>query len=262
MVRKLLLTILMAVLGCTPGTGTPQIGGQAPFGPGGRAPRLIHRVEPEYTHEACLASAEGAVVLYAMVKSDGSVGKVRVIRSVGFGLDESAMDTVRQWRFIPGSKDGKPADIPASIEIRFGPPGSSICRLAAEVYGMDTRWLTEEMAIPRLADRRVAVKIGAAEFLGRKGSSAAAEKALWNTFEEWHNQCAGRTASMDEENQRLEITLATALLKLPRPGIDHSKAGRVRGLCHSDVCRTRVDQLLEPDPAPPPGYPRVPSPTP
>jgi TonB family protein len=95
------------------GTGAFRIGN------GVTAPQLVYRVEPEYPEEARKAGIEGTVVLYAVVNPDGMIRNVRVIRSLDPVLDENAMKAVRQWKFKPGMKDGKPVPVAASIEVTF-----------------------------------------------------------------------------------------------------------------------------------------------
>ncbi len=84
-------------------------------------PRLISRVKPEYTAEARKARAKGVVTFYAVVGPDGKLRNIRLVRGLGYGLDEKAIEAVRQWRFKPGTKDGKPVLVPAMIEVRFPP---------------------------------------------------------------------------------------------------------------------------------------------
>ena len=86
-------------------------------------PRLIHKVEPEYTPEALEAGLEGAVVLRIEVGTDGAAHDIRVARSLGMGLDEKAVEAVRLWKFEPATRDGKPVAVPATIEINFRPYG-------------------------------------------------------------------------------------------------------------------------------------------
>ncbi len=80
---------------------------------------MIYRVEPEYTEAARKAKYQGTVVLYAVVGPDGKVRDLRVVRALGLGLDEKALDAVRQWKFRPGLKDGQPVAVAASIEVTF-----------------------------------------------------------------------------------------------------------------------------------------------
>jgi TonB family protein len=94
-------------------TGPYKIGG------GVSAPSLLHKVEPEYTEEARLARLVGKVVLFIVVGSDGKAHEMKVTRSLGLGLDEKAIAAVSEWRFRPGSKEGEPVDVQASIEVNF-----------------------------------------------------------------------------------------------------------------------------------------------
>lgn len=83
------------------------------------APRVVFRIEPEYTEEARSAKYQGSVVLSVLVDSEGSVREVRVIRSLGLGLDEKAVEAVRQWKFKPAMKAGKPVPSTTTIELPF-----------------------------------------------------------------------------------------------------------------------------------------------
>jgi len=65
-------------------------------------------VEPQYTDEARSARAQGAVVLEAIVRKDGSVSIRRVVRAVGYGLDDRAIEALQQWVFKPGTRGGVP----------------------------------------------------------------------------------------------------------------------------------------------------------
>ena len=64
-------------------------------------------------------SYQGTVVFQAIVGADGRIRDLRPVRALGMGLDEKAMEAVRQWRFRPGMKEGKPVDVMASIEVTF-----------------------------------------------------------------------------------------------------------------------------------------------
>ncbi len=88
-------------------------------GNGVSAPQLIEKVEPQYTEQARQAKYQGTVLLYIEVSPEGQPTNIRVQRSLGFGLDEKAVEAVRQWRFKPGTKDGTPVTVAATIEINF-----------------------------------------------------------------------------------------------------------------------------------------------
>ncbi len=105
--------------GVGPGEGGGIGGGVFRPGGGVSAPQLVYRVEPEYTEEARKAKYQGTVVLYAVVDPDGVVRTVRVTRSLGLGLDEKALQAVRQWKFRPGLRNGQPVSVAASIEVTF-----------------------------------------------------------------------------------------------------------------------------------------------
>ncbi len=84
-----------------------------------KLPRLADKTEPEYTDEARIARREGTVVLRVAIAADGRARNFRLLRSLGLGLDEKAVEAVRQWRFNPARKDGKKVTIVANIEINF-----------------------------------------------------------------------------------------------------------------------------------------------
>ena len=105
--------------GFGPGEGGGMGGGVFRVGSGVTAPSLIYKVEPEYSEEARKAKYQGVVVLYVEVDPGGRARNLRVLNSLGLGLDEKAIDAVRKWRFRPGYKDGKPVTVVAIIEVSF-----------------------------------------------------------------------------------------------------------------------------------------------
>jgi protein TonB len=106
-----------------PGAGPGKDGGYGgdAFSVGGdvSAPTIVYRVEPEYSEEARKVRYQGTVLLAAIVKRDGTVDVTRVIRMLGFGLDQNAIQALKQWRFRPAMKDGMPVDVTLNIEVRF-----------------------------------------------------------------------------------------------------------------------------------------------
>lgn len=82
-------------------------------------PTLIDKIEPDYSEEARLAKLEGTVILSIEIDQTGHAVDMSVIRSVGMGLDEQAMQAVNQWRFRPSMKDGKPVAVWAQVEVKF-----------------------------------------------------------------------------------------------------------------------------------------------
>jgi TonB family protein len=105
--------------GLGPGEGGGFGGGVFRVGGGVSAPVLVFKKEPEYSEEARKAKYQGTVVLYVEVDPSGKAVNMRVMRSLGLGLDEKAMEAVRQWKFKPGFKDGKPVTVAATIEVNF-----------------------------------------------------------------------------------------------------------------------------------------------
>lgn len=94
--------------------------GYAP-GNGITAPRLIREVKPGYTSDALRARIQGTVRLQAIVSPEGSVSSARVIRSLDatFGLDQEALNTLKQWRFLPGTRAGRAVPVLIEVELTF-----------------------------------------------------------------------------------------------------------------------------------------------
>ncbi len=105
--------------GFGPGEGGGVGGGVYKIGGGVSAPALIYKVEPEYSEEARKAKFQGTVVLYVVVDEKGNPRDLRVVRALGLGLDEKAIEAVQKWRFRPGMLQGKPVPVAATIEVNF-----------------------------------------------------------------------------------------------------------------------------------------------
>jgi len=105
--------------GFGPGEGGGVGGGVYRVGGGVTAPSLLYKKEPEYSEEARKAKYQGTVLLYVEVDPSGKATNIKVQRSLGLGLDEKAIEAVRQWKFKPGYKDGKPVTVAATIEVNF-----------------------------------------------------------------------------------------------------------------------------------------------
>jgi TonB family protein len=95
------------------GSGALKVGG------GVTAPQLLHKVEPEYSEEARKAKFQGTVVLYIEVDTNGKATNIHVVRSLGLGLDEKAIEAVKKWTFLPGKKNGVPVTVQATVEVNF-----------------------------------------------------------------------------------------------------------------------------------------------
>jgi TonB family protein len=105
--------------GVGPGHGGGFGGGAFMVGNGVSAPRAIYSPDPEYSEEARKARWQGVVVLKIVVGPDGRTHEVQVLRSLGLGLDEKAMEAVKQWRFEPAKKDGQNVAVLVSVEVAF-----------------------------------------------------------------------------------------------------------------------------------------------
>lgn len=106
-------------------SGSAGIGGAGPgdvgtgIGPGMTPPLLITKVDPEYSEQARKAKYSGTVILSVEVNAGGRVSDARVVKSLGMGLDEKAIEAVLRWRFKPGMKDGAPVAMSVEVEVSF-----------------------------------------------------------------------------------------------------------------------------------------------
>lgn len=105
--------------GVGPGSGGGIGGGVYRVGGGISAPRAIFAPEPEFTEEARKAKYQGTVVLWMVIGADGRPQQIRVQRALGMGLDESAVNTVKRWRFEPARRDGMAVAVQVSVEVNF-----------------------------------------------------------------------------------------------------------------------------------------------
>lgn len=107
--------------GLGPGYGGGTGGGAFKPGNGVTMPSVIKEVKPSYTAEAMRAKVQGVVMVEAIVREDGSVGQVNVVRSLDrtFGLDEEAIKAVKLWRFSPGKRLGQNVPVIVEIELTF-----------------------------------------------------------------------------------------------------------------------------------------------
>jgi periplasmic protein TonB len=105
--------------GYGPGEGGNFGGGVFRVGGGVSSPVAIYKVEPEYSEEARKAKFQGTVVLSIVIDEKGSPTNFKVVRPLGLGLDEKAIEAVQKWRFRPGMKDGRPVPVLATVEVNF-----------------------------------------------------------------------------------------------------------------------------------------------
>jgi protein TonB len=105
--------------GVGPVSGGGFGGGAHVPGNGVTGPILVKEVKAAYTPEALKAKVQGEVVIDAVINENGVVGEMRVHKSLGFGLDEAAMEALRKWVFRPGMRQGEPVATLAQFALNF-----------------------------------------------------------------------------------------------------------------------------------------------
>jgi TonB family protein len=105
--------------GVGPGEGGGFGGGVFRVGGGVSAPKVVFAPDPDYSEEARKAKYQGTVILWLIVDSSGRPQQIKVARTLGMGLDQKAVDAVRQWKFEPAMKDGSPVAVQINVEVNF-----------------------------------------------------------------------------------------------------------------------------------------------
>jgi TonB family protein len=105
--------------GAGPGSGGGYGGGLMNVGGGVAAPEVIHSVEPEFSEEARRANFQGSVSIKLIVDSQGNPQNVQLVHNLGMGLDEKAIEAVRQYKFKPAMYHGYPVSVQIVIEMSF-----------------------------------------------------------------------------------------------------------------------------------------------
>ena len=85
------------------------------------APSATRKVDPAYPLELMRQNVGGTVILYGVIRTDGTVGNIRVLRSVDERLDQFASEAIVKWQFQPATKNGSPVDVEATFWIPFRP---------------------------------------------------------------------------------------------------------------------------------------------
>ncbi|MBC7927625.1 MAG: energy transducer TonB [Bryobacteraceae bacterium] len=106
-------------VGFGPGSGAGTGGGVYRIGGGVSSPVPIFKPEPEYSEEARKAKFQGSVTLAIVIQADGTTSNIRVLRTLGLGLDEKAIEAVQKWKFRPSQKDGRAVAVSANVEVNF-----------------------------------------------------------------------------------------------------------------------------------------------
>ena len=105
--------------GIGPGSGGGTGGGPYRPGSGIEPPRLVREVRADYTEDARQRGVTGDVVLEIVVRRDGTVGDVKVLQGLAGGLNDRAVQAVRQWRFTPAQRQGVPVDVVVEVAVEF-----------------------------------------------------------------------------------------------------------------------------------------------
>jgi periplasmic protein TonB len=105
--------------GYGPGEGGNYGGGVEHIGGGVKAPVPVYTIDPEFSEEARRAKYQGEVMVQIIVDAQGNVQSPRVVRPLGMGLDEKALEAVMKYKFKPGTKEGKPVPVYMTIAINF-----------------------------------------------------------------------------------------------------------------------------------------------
>lgn len=103
------------------GEGSGGGTGGGPYRPGSGVdpPRLLKEVRAQYSDQARRANLEGEVELEIVIRRDGTVGDVKILRGLGLGLNDQAVQAVRQWRFSPARLKGTPVDVIVEVSVEF-----------------------------------------------------------------------------------------------------------------------------------------------
>jgi TonB family protein len=105
--------------GAGSGSGGGIGGGVFKVGGGISAPEPVSTPDPEYTEQARMAKTQGTCILWLIVDDQGHPRDIRVVRGLGMGLDAKAIEAVKQWKFQPAMKDGRPVNVQISVEVGF-----------------------------------------------------------------------------------------------------------------------------------------------
>jgi TonB family protein len=114
-------TVAMVIIGMLSGARIARAADEKIYdiGNGVAAPKVLSKVEPDYTQEAQDRGVQGTVFMSLVIGTDGRARDIEVQRGIGAGLDEKAVEALQEWRFEPGIKDGMPVAVRAHIEINF-----------------------------------------------------------------------------------------------------------------------------------------------
>jgi len=99
----------------------PSVDGDAPIMVGGevKAPEKILSPQPQYTEIARKARIQGVVIVQAIIDKQGNVTNVKVLKGLPMGLEEAAVDAIKQWQFKPATLNGRPVTVYYNLTVNF-----------------------------------------------------------------------------------------------------------------------------------------------
>jgi periplasmic protein TonB len=103
-------------MGDTPGDGVGVGGPRGPYRPGITEAKCAYCPDPQYADEAREAKLQGAVTLLVLVGADGRAAQIRMVKGIGLGLDERAMQAIRTWKFVP-ARDAAQRAVPSWVTV-------------------------------------------------------------------------------------------------------------------------------------------------
>lgn len=116
--RRVLASFAIALFICAAATAQTTV-----YKPGNGVslPVVVHEVKPEYTREAMQQQIQGSVFMLVVVLDSGDVGDVQISKSLDaeYGLDQAAITAAKQWKFKPGTRDGKPVAVEVTVQMTF-----------------------------------------------------------------------------------------------------------------------------------------------
>lgn len=140
------------------------------------APFVLSKAKPAYTAEARLAKLEGSVLLSVVVAADGHPRDIQVVRSLGLGLDESAVENLQAWQFKPGARNGIPVAVKVNEEVFFRPQRTlwdwHVGRLVFQPPGLAARPVLMKVKFPPTVDLEENAAVTIAFDIGPKGVPA------------------------------------------------------------------------------------------
>jgi bla regulator protein BlaR1 len=117
LIAALVLLILPTATGVS--ACLPRRNVESPTAAGVVLPKLIRETKPQYTPRAMQEKVQGEVLMECVVKRDGTVGEVKVLKSLHPDLDQAALDAAAKWVFEPGTRNGKPVNVAVTVTMAF-----------------------------------------------------------------------------------------------------------------------------------------------